>query len=60
MNRYLTRVQRLEQHDRKAGVVIVLAEPGQTEADALAEAMAKRPDLARRMFVVLTEDDQGF
>jgi hypothetical protein len=30
MNRYLTRVQRLEQNDRKAGVVIVLAEPGQT------------------------------
>ena len=46
MNRYMTRVQKLEREGRKA--------------EARAEAMAKRPDLPSRAFIVMMPEDRGF
>jgi hypothetical protein len=60
MNRYRTRLQRLEHEGRKAGIQVIFAEEGQTEAEARAQAMAKRPDLPSRAFVVLMPEDRGF
>ena len=58
--RYMTRIQKLEREGRKAGIVVIFARDGQTEAEALAEAMAKRPELPSRAFVVMMPEDCGF
>ena len=60
MNRYTTRVQKLEREGRKAGIIIIFARDGQSEAEARAEAMAKRPDLPSRAFIVMMPEDRGF
>ena len=60
VNRYMTRIQRLEREGRKAGIVVIFARGDQTEAEARADAMAKRPDLPSRAFVVMMPEDCGF